>query len=43
MLERDVSMKRIKINKDEICDTVMGVALVALAIAEAVIVIYIFH
>ena len=36
-------MKRIKINKGEICDTVIDVALVVLALAEAVIVIYIFH
>lgn len=36
-------MKRIKINKDEIRDTVIDVALVALAIAEAVFVICIFH
>ena len=43
MLERDVLMKRIKINKDEICDTVIDIALVALAIAEAVFVICIFH
>lgn len=43
MLGCDVPMKRIKINKDEICDTVIDVALVALAIAEAVFVICIFH
>lgn len=36
-------MKRIKINKDEICDTAIDVALVVLALAEAVFVICIFH